>query len=221
MKKRTIIIGDVHGCLDELNMLIDQINYNQSQDELFFTGDIINRGPDSKSVWLRVKELGGQSVLGNHEYFLKQNILAGNSEYLNQFELEFDYIYSEFFQDVLSWPLMIETDQFILVHAGIQPGHPISSQHPHVLTTIRTFNKETLEINQPDDPPWFEAYHDSKLLVFGHWAQLEGVTRTNVIGLDTGCVYGKKLSALVLPERQIVSVPALKTYHLIKPPSDF
>ena len=61
-------------------------------------------------------------------------------------------------------------------------------------------------------PPWFDFYTDDKLVVFGHWAAQEGVVRENAIGLDTGCVYGKKLTALVLPERELVSVKARKQY---------
>lgn len=69
----------------------------------------------------------------------------------------------------------------------------------------------------PDNPPsnnlaWFEFYRGPKLFVFGHWAQLGGIVRENVVGLDTGCVYGKKLSALILPDREIITVKAKSNY---------
>jgi hypothetical protein len=73
------------------------------------------------------------------------------------------------------------------------------------LTTLRRL-KDT-------DEPWYERYTDSRLVVFGHWAKPAALVRKNAIGLDTGCVYGGALTALILPERRLVSVPARRVYQ--------
>lgn len=63
-----------------------------------------------------------------------------------------------------------------------------------------------------DGRSWFDAYRGRTLAVFGHWAQKAPLLRRNAIGLDTGCVYGQALTALILPERRLVSVPARRVY---------
>ena len=62
------------------------------------------------------------------------------------------------------------------------------------------------------DDPWYESYTGETTVVFGHWARPEPVVRENAIGLDTGCVYGGRLTAVILPERNLVSVPAKRAY---------
>ncbi len=66
--QRVIVIGDVHGCLDELEQLLEKLEYCPENDILYFLGDIINRGPYSKEVFYKIKSLNAVSVLGNHEY---------------------------------------------------------------------------------------------------------------------------------------------------------
>lgn len=212
---RTIIIGDVHGCIDELNLLLEKIQFCPNKDQLYFTGDLINRGPSSVEVFKRFKDLNAKAVLGNHEYWvLKRHVESEKmEEKIHRLKNQFGEHYDDFIEDVQSWPAYIETDQFILVHAGLVPGENPAKSDPFQLTTIRTWDGVGSNLNSEKDPAWFEFYQGKKLVVFGHWARLEGVNRKNVIGLDTGCVYGKKLSALVLPERKIVSVKALKIYH--------
>jgi serine/threonine protein phosphatase 1 len=102
-------------------------------------------------------------------------------------------------------PLHIEGEGFLAVHAGIDPRvHKLHLQSAHDLMTIR--------VPHGMDVPWYEAYTDERLIVFGHWARKEAVIRPNAIGLDTGCVYGGKLTAMILPERRLVSVPAERSY---------
>ena len=106
---------------------------------------------------------------------------------------------------IRSWPLYVEGDGFVVVHAGLDPRKPsLEKQSIRDLTTIR--------MPEGMDIPWYEAYTGERLVVFGHWANTEPVIRSNAIGLDTGCVYGGTLSALILPERRIISVPSVKSH---------
>jgi bis(5'-nucleosyl)-tetraphosphatase (symmetrical) len=215
--QRTIIVGDVHGCLEELDLLITKVNYSPEIDSLYFLGDIINRGPYSKESFFRVLELGGRSVLGNHEWqVLSTHKNRPETAKMTKLRNEFGSDFKSLLQEIAGWPLYIETDEFILVHAGLAPGKHPAETDPGILTAIRTWDGEGKNLSNPDHPPWFDLYTGSKLVVFGHWASLDGVVRKNVIGLDTGCVYGKKLSALILPERRIVTVKAKRTYRPIE-----
>lgn len=214
---RSIIVGDVHGCLEELELLITKVNYSPEKDSLYFLGDIINRGPNSKEAFFRVMELGGRSILGNHEWqVLTSYLKEPDSQLLAKLKNEFGSEFEVFIKQIAKWPLYIETDDFILVHAGLAPDKNPSDSDAKILTSIRTWDGEGINLSNPDCPPWFDLYKGAKLVVFGHWASLEGLIRPNVIGLDTGCVYGKKLSALILPSREIVSVKAKKIYHPTK-----
>lgn len=214
MKKRTIIIGDVHGCLSELNLLLKKVQFQVGEDQLYFTGDLINRGPNSLGVFKRFKELGAVSVLGNHEYWaLKRHVEASKKvPKINVLQQQFGEHYINFIEDIKRWPLYVETEDFMLVHAGLVPGEHPKESDPFLITSIRTWDGAGNNINSEKDPAWFDFYQENKLVIFGHWARLEGVFMERVIGLDSGCVYGKKLSALILPEKQIVSVDALKIY---------
>jgi len=211
---RTIIIGDVHGCIDELNDLLALAEVNKKKDRILFIGDLIAKGPESGAVYARYKKLGGQSVLGNHEFKLLEALNGGNdsSNFVSQLKKSFGKKFDGFVEDLREWPTWIETDEAIAVHAGLVPGQPVAKSSVSDLVNIRTWDGSGKDLQNPDNPPWYKFYKKKKLVVFGHWARLGGVVRDNVVGLDTGCVYGGKLSAILLPGREIVSVPARKTY---------
>lgn len=220
MDKRVIIIGDIHGCYLEFQALLDELNFSVEKDQLYLTGDILNRGPSPKKVYKLMKKTKAISVLGNHELHVlralrKQGIKR--IERLSRLRDEFGSLFYEFIEDLQTWPLYIENDDFLLVHAGLVPGVPVEKTDPAHLTTIRSWDGIGENLKDPDNPPWFDFYFGSKLVVFGHWAALGGIVNKRVIGLDTGCVYGKYLSALVFPEKHIISVPAQEAYCPIIP----
>lgn len=189
---RTLIIGDIHGCLRELQLLLEKVSYSASEDRLIFVGDLINKGPSSLAVLEYVKNLRCEVILGNHELALLIN-------YENEKRVPYPKEYIEW---IKSWPLYIEEDDFIVVHGGIIPGQSLAQSDPNQLVRIRLWQGQ----------PWYEFYQDKKLVVFGHWAANGLVWRENAIGLDTGCVYGRQLSCLSLPGRQLYQVDALEAY---------
>ena len=218
MSKRTIIIGDVHGCIDEMTELVAKAGYRPGIDQLIFVGDLINRGPDSLAVWKLYRELGATSVLGNHELHLIRDAkgIDVHKKWIKDFKVQFGGLFEDYLKDIQSWPLYIENEDFMVVHGGLVPGEHPSQSDERMVTSLRTWSDGPKGINVAERQPWFNLYQAPKLVVFGHWAKLEGVTRANVIGLDTGCVYGKRLTALILPERELVSVKAKQVYCPIK-----
>ncbi|MBF0287085.1 MAG: metallophosphoesterase [SAR324 cluster bacterium] len=214
--QRTIVIGDVHGCLEELEELLNQVQYASTKDRLIFAGDFINRGPCSLEVLEKIQSLRADAVMGNHELGFLKYLKDPSFVYDN-----FPLLKSQMGNRLLFWshwlerlPLFIEEKEFIVVHAGLAPNQAPFETSADILTRIRTWDGQGTDLNNPEDPSWFELYHDPKLVLFGHWAKKGLVFRDNAIGLDTGCVYGKKLTAVVLPERSICQVPAKQIYEI-------
>lgn len=219
VQSKTFIIGDVHGCSEELDDLLKILNPS-AQDSLIFIGDLIHKGPDSKGVIERVRSLKAQCLMGNHELRFLKSVRDSSSDNLETHKLKIELGLE--LNRVVSWmeslPSYIETDNFIAVHAGLIPGLKPQESKIKDLATIRTWDGVGLDLQNPLNPPWFEFYKDSKLVVYGHWARRGLNLQKNVIGLDSGCVYGRQLTALVLPERKIVQVPARKVYAKVKGP---
>lgn len=206
---RTIIFGDIHGCYEEWQDLLDKVK-PASNDKLVCVGDMIAKGPSSRRVLDMAMRLGSalRCVQGNHEYALLKHWRAGKlkslDEHFGEVIREFGADVDKYLHFIDSWPLYLELPECFVVHAGIRPGIPWNQQAPEDLVTLRTL--------EPGGEAWYDAYPGTKLIVHGHWAARGLVVRPNVIGLDSGCVYGRSLSAVVLPERQILSVSARRAY---------
>ncbi len=212
--KRTLIIGDVHGCIDELRELLRKLS-PQPGDDILFIGDLVNKGPDSAAVWRQYRHLGARAVIGNHERALLE-MAAGRwprGSLYKRMRREFGADFEALLADLQTWPYLIETADYIAVHAGFRPDRPPAATDEEDLCTLRTWRGEKNAGRAAR--PWFEDYTGQKLVVFGHWAALRGVVRPNVIGLDTGCVYGGLLTALELPSRRLISVAAKRVYEEI------
>lgn len=209
--RRTILIGDVHGCARELEQLISALQVTPS-DRLICVGDLVCKGPENVRVleWA-MSTVNLTCLLGNHEarllrYF--QNGLPATFEkpYDGDLIAQMGDRFARYMQFVQTWPVYVDEPEFLAVHAGLDPRvKSLSEQRLENLTTIRLLEG----LNEP----WYEHYHHEKLVVFGHWARREPVLRANAIGLDTGCVYGGELTALVLPERRLVRVKAHREYQ--------
>jgi diadenosine tetraphosphatase ApaH/serine/threonine PP2A family protein phosphatase len=210
MGVRTIFIGDVHGCVDELKEMIGILGPTR-EDRIILLGDLINRGPDSPGVVRFVFESGFESLMGNHEY-----------EYLRHYTQipVFKKIREGLGQELHSWlegrPLFIETDAFLAVHAGLFPGKHPAETPEEVLLNIRTVRPEEgfdSDLNRNGDPAWHTYYKGTKPVFYGHWAR-QGLTISHpTYGLDSGCVYGRALSAYVLETGELIQVPAKSVYY--------
>ncbi len=195
-------IGDIHGCLDPLRRLMDQIQPSD-EDEVVFVGDYVDRGPDSKGVIDYLLTLQGRYtfLMGNHERMFL-DFLRGKDRHLFMYNGGRPTL--ESYGDIGKIPaahldflhrlrLYYETDDYIFVHGGIRPGIPMPEQDPQDLLWIREE---------------FYAFPGRypKTVVFGHTPMREVLMEEDRIGIDTACVYGNKLTCLILPSRQVIQV---------------
>ena len=230
-KMRKIVIGDVHGCLEELQQLIEKLEI-QKEDEVVFVGDLIDKGPDSLGVWRFVQDAKNFNhanrifVWGNHED--KQYRYLKNPSNFNNIstDLLIQQNFSQQDKDLFDAFVLYHYDprfHLFVIHAGLLPSIKSLSffiyekateyykgrlsnkkLRPFILNTkVRYLSKETLHFvalgqEKVDDPFWAEIY-DGRMgtIVFGHEAFLEVQEFSHAIGIDTGCVYGNKLTAAV------------------------
>lgn len=201
---RTLVIGDIHGCHHELATLIDKF-CPEENDRIFTVGDVIGRGPESSKCISLLKEFNIRSVMGNHEFWYTHSYPFDDhsvtSFNFRKLELE----------DHLEWmrslPYYLLFDDFIIVHAGFDPGIAFKDNSHDNLVSLRNLDHT--------GKPWFDGYHGAKHIYFGHWAKLGLFLSKNVTCLDTGCVYGGKLSGYIIEENRLIQIPARMTYHNI------
>ena len=210
MNERTILIGDVHGCLEELRTLVELIRPRPS-DRVLFLGDLINRGPDSAGVVRFVHDAGFECLLGNHE-----DDYAAEPEREPYLRLR-GAIGEKRHDWLVSLPLYVDEPTFLAVHAGLEPGRSPADTSQRILVNIRTWDGVGQDLKDPDNPAWYTFYHEERPVFYGHWARAGLNIRDRTLGLDSGCVYGRRLSAYILQERHVVSVPARARYYI--PPS--
>jgi len=193
--KELFIVGDVQGCHQELQDLLAAARFDPKTHELAFVGDLINRGPDSAGVLRVAREHSAHVVVGNHE----DALLSGSTgdtmaRVRKQLGGELDATIAW----IRTWPTFVRFDGLIVVHAGIAPG-----KRPEQCTRA-----ELTRIRAVDGEPWFDSWRGPETVVFGHWAKMGKVDRPLAKGLDTGCVYGGKLTGIFWPRLEWVSVPA-------------
>lgn len=232
---RRIFIGDIQGCREELEALLELARYDPVKDALEPVGDLVNRGPDSLGTLRLLKSLGAGGVLGNHDLHLlsarRGERTLKSSDTLGRVLKASDC------DDLLAWlkarPFIKAWPDVILVHAGLSPAwiNPavalanLDPEVPHpridIATRLRWCDARgetpSSDADPPDEPgfrPWFEHLKGRfrETIVFGHWARLGLVNRIGFRGLDTGCVWGGRLTAWIPETDSLLSVPAARAY---------
>lgn len=254
----TYIVGDIQGCFDQLQQLMDMIEFDEKNDQLWLTGDLVARGPKSLQTLRLAKDLGKSAkiILGNHDLHLLATYLGYfKTKRKDQTQAILD---APDCDELMYWlrqqPLLASHSEhpFVMCHAGIYPKWSISQAQQYAAEieqilrsdnyawlienmygeTPTSWNESLQGINRfkfiinsftrmryctptgeldmkcklPDnevDPkqlvPWFslikEQQHNQSI-IFGHWASLVGYRDKNVIGLDTGCVWGHHMTML-------------------------
>jgi serine/threonine protein phosphatase 1 len=205
-------IGDIHGCADELERLMKKIPIDYGHDTLVFIGDYIDRGPHPYEVVdclidFKVRHPNTVFLKGNHEEML-ENYLQGTDRFTylangGQETLD-SYLRRAKTSDAVPIPsnhlgffqslaLFYQTEDYIFVHAGLRPKVSLEKQDPKDLLWIR-------------DKFLSSKFNFGKRVIFGHTPFPEPLVEPNKIGIDTGAVYGNRLTCVQLPELLFFSV---------------
>lgn len=263
LEKEIWVFGDIQGCAGALQSLLNRPELNKPNLELWFAGDLVNRGPDSLGALRLIMSLGKQAkaILGNHDLHLLA-VAAGIKKPGKSDTLQ-EILAAPDADELIDWlrqrPLLIREHGHVLVHAGILPAWTIDKAQAlaheietelrgdnwqkamadiygekpehwdenltgskrmriivNALTRMRFCNAAdgSLDFKQKGKPksinglkPWFEIPGQRNLdetIVFGHWSALGLKIRPDIICLDTGCVWGRSLTALCLNDHRII-----------------
>ena len=208
---KIFVVGDIHGCPDKLRALMAKIPINFTNDQLIFIGDYIDRGPSSFEVVdylidFKKRVPGTIFLKGNHEDML-ENYLDGSDrfsyllnggqrtldEYLKRSDNHKSFpIPSEHLEFFNSLELYYQTEAYIIVHAGLREKVSLEAQEKRDLLWIRN---EFIYSN----------FDFGKRVIFGHTPFQEPLVQPNKIGIDTGAVYGNRLTCIQIPEIKFFS----------------
>jgi len=216
---RVIAIGDVHGCIDELQDLLRECDYRPG-DVVVFLGDLVSKGPDSMAVVQMAREIGAIGVRGNHDFEVvrwHQAIMSGvdppvvGSEHYHiancLTKADMKWMYS------LPWFISSQDLGALFVHAGFVSGIRLAKQNPRLMMNMRSILPDgTVTSKFFNNWPWARLWDGPQTVLFGHDADRGLQQYEHAIGLDTGCVYGGRLTACILPEKRLVSVSAKREY---------
>lgn len=244
------LIGDVHGCLEELTELLGRLGYEDTSGvwrhpagrRALFLGDLVDRGPSNVGVLRLVMDMvqAGAAVCvpGNHDAKLLRALQGGKVKLthgLDRTMAEFEALDPEDraaltqrairFIDGLVSHLVLDRGRLVVAHAGMKAEYQGRSSG-----TVRTFalyGETTGEVDEYGLPvryPWAQDYRGEAMVVYGHTPVVEAEWLNRTMCIDTGCVFGGKLTALRYPELELVQVPARQVwYEPIRPmipPSD-
>lgn len=233
------IIGDVHGCYDELAALLIQLGYQIEEltdgqkvtppgdRKAVFVGDLVDRGPKTpevlRLVMAMVRAGAGFCVPGNHDVKLVRKLkgrdvqlthgLADSLEQLEKQPPEFKQQALQFLDGLVSH-YVFDEGKLVVAHAGMkQEMQGRGSAKVRDFALYGETTGETDEYGLPVRYNWAAEYRGPAMVVYGHTPIAEPEWLNRTINIDTGCVYGGKLTALRYPERELVSIPALRTYY--------
>ena len=212
MNGRTIVVGDIHGCYDELRDLLERVALG-ADDRVVCVGDLVVKGWKNREVLdFMMTDKRFSSVLGNHDRVLLRHwrndrVRLKSAHKKALAELEADQArYAAYLE---SLPLMIDLGSHLVVHAGVRPGVALDEQSVEDLTELRTLGEDR---KSREGTPWYEVYEGEKTVLFGHWPAGELRRGAHALGIDTGCVYGYELTAYVIETEEVVRVQARRAY---------
>ena len=234
------IIGDIHGCYDELVELLRKLGYEvETKDcdipvivspddrKVLFIGDYVDRGPKVVEVLRLVMEMHRNGIAicvpGNHDVKLVRALRGKNvaqthglAESLTQLENEtpeFREQVVDFIEGLVSH-FVLDNGKLVVAHAGMKQEYQgRASGRVRQFALYGETTGETDEFGLPIRLNWAEEYRGQATVVYGHTSVAEPEWMNRTINIDTGCVYGGKLTALRHPEKEFVSVPAKKMYY--------
>ncbi|HEU0001739.1 MAG TPA: polynucleotide kinase-phosphatase [Ktedonobacteraceae bacterium] len=235
------IIGDIHGCFEELQALLQKLGYEVTRrpDEeiqfeihhplgrkAVFLGDLIDRGPDVTGVLRLVMDMVASKnalcIPGNHDVKLVRKLKGKNVRLTHGLNITVEQLEKETpqfnervlkFLDGLISHYVLDDGRLVVAHAGLK-----ESMQGRGSGAVREFalygetTGETDEFGLPIRYNWAAEYAGKAMVVYGHTPVPEAEWLNRTINIDTGCVFGGKLTALRYPEKELVAVPAMRTY---------
>lgn len=231
--RKTIIIGDIHGCLDEFNELLELIEYDKNKIRLISVGDLIDRGPYSVECVRRIHDLGIECLIANHELkclkFFKNHANDENPPY-NSGNLFYKNFNNEDLVYLKHLPSHIKINKTLIVHAGLKPNIILEKQEFNDLLHIRFIDKNYRQVSlrkinefgkeATNAIFWtdFMEFPEFDKIIYGHYVssltvpKYSKIKNTEFFGIDTGCVFGGYLTAIDIETNQIFQVKAHKEY---------
>jgi bis(5'-nucleosyl)-tetraphosphatase (symmetrical) len=232
---RTIVVGDVHGCLAELLALVEEARWRPGVDRLILLGDLLDRGPDTVATVQWARRSGVECLLGNHEekhlrWALHEARRRDDPRHVNPVRMAPGAIadHARLTPEDLGWLAALPRTAvlggaWVAVHGGLLPGRPLALQPPDWLIRLRYLDaggkpvsRHRGERGDPGVRRWPEAWRGPYSVVYGHHARAEVAVDAcgegvRCVGIDTGCVYGGKLTAFVLPKGELVQIDRRKS----------
>jgi protein phosphatase len=231
------LIGDVHGCLDELSALLRELGWDVDPEAAtgrhpqgrtaIFLGDLVDRGPDTPGVLrlaMNMVDAGAAIVVpGNHEQKLLRALRGRRVQITHGLGASLEQLESagpEFrrrvvtFLDGLIGHFVLDGGALVVAHAGMKEA--MQGRASGAVRSFALYGETTGETDQfglPVRYPWAEDYRGSAAVVYGHTPVPDPRWLNGTICIDTGCVFGGSLTALRWPERELVSVRAARTYY--------
>ncbi|HWA96380.1 MAG TPA: polynucleotide kinase-phosphatase [Terracidiphilus sp.] len=233
------VIGDVHGCFDELLELMARLGYEVERQEagfrvvapegrkLVFVGDLVDRGPATPDVLRLAMHMVGAGqafcVPGNHDIKLVKALKGRNvqlthglAESMQQLDKESEEFRTQAlkFLDGLVSHYVFDDGKLVVAHAGMKEAmQGRGSAKVREFALYGETTGETDEFGLPVRYDWSADYRGTAMVVYGHTPQPEPLWLNNTVNIDTGCVFGGRLTALRYPERETVAVAAKATYY--------
>ena len=235
MRRKTLVIGDIHGCHRELVRLLAVSGFRHGKDRLVLCGDLLDRGPDSAGVLRQARLLGAESVLGNHEekhLRYRRHALRKRADPSYVIPMSkphpavHDRLTDEDFAYMEKLPLVIDVgSNTVVVHGGFSSDSPrwrpklASCRVRYVNTKTRKFVPSSDGFTQSDGTTfWTTRYLGTKNVIYGHhsyWEPKKLVRPCGLwtLGIDTGCCFGRKLTGYWVEDGEFVSTPAYQRYY--------
>jgi len=231
------IIGDVHGCYDELCELLEKLGYevDKMQHKVYpsqgrkvvFCGDLVDRGPKIvdvlKLVMGMVESEVAYAVIGNHDGKLQRKLNGANVQVIHGLEVTLEQLgkESEAFREKVRNFLgglvshyVFDEGKLVVAHAGLKER--LQGRESKRIRDLAMFGETTGKVDEfglPIRLDWSAQYKGRALVVYGHTPKAEATMNNYTINIDTGCVYGGKLTAFRYPEQELVQVNAKATYY--------
>ena len=214
--ERTIVVGDIHGCFDEFQALLDDIDFRPT-DQLVTVGDFMDRGPGSWELAKLFRDTpNAWSCLGNHERRVAGTVRGTSMPAWSQ-KLTLSQTNRENAEDFAAYleslPAVIETPHAVITHARLDPTQPLEDQDPYYTAAVGGPSVQ-IDTDEHGVPLWFRKTHIDKPICIGHvgYFRVELVAG-QLYALDTGACRGGTLTAVVFPGGSLTEVNVQIDYH--------